>query len=302
MKKIIKKLNLNKFYSLFDILSDNAAVKLQHYLSVGRPLNLDNPVRFSDKIHWYKLNYKNDIMTKCADKFLMREYIEGKGLADYLPKIYNSFDTMDEIEFEKLPTSFAIKCNNGSGTNMFITNRDEVDQEKFSKIVKSWIKVNTLSIGREWAYKNIKQKIVVEELLLPEDEFQKKHGLNDYKVLCFNGEPKYVWVDVSRHTNHQRNFYDLNWKFINVVTDKPNSTTNIKKPKYINEMIRISKEISKDFPFVRVDFYELNDSLYIGELTFYPWSGCIKFSPDQFDYELGNNFIINNIKGNNKND
>ncbi|UKS55704.1 ATP-grasp fold amidoligase family protein [Exiguobacterium acetylicum] len=300
MKKLIKKLKLNKLYSLFDVLPDKSAVKMQHFLSVGRIPNLQDPQRFSEKIHWYKLNYENDLMTQCADKYLMRQYIEKKGYGEYLPKLYAAFNSVDEIDFEALPNSFAIKCNNGSGTNEFVANKSKVNLEELKKVIKGWEKVNTLSIGREWAYKNIPQKIIVEELLIAEDVFQKKNGLNDYKVLCFNGTPEYIWVDVSRHTNHQRNFYNLKWDFKDIKTDKPNSSASIDKPENLKRMIAISQNLAKDFPFVRVDFYEVNKKLYIGELTFYPWSGCIKFTPDQFDYELGKKFDIEQLARKNK--
>lgn len=300
MKKLIKKLKLNKLYSLFDALPDKSAVKIQHFLSVGRILNLQNPQRFSEKIHWYKLNYENNLMTQCADKYLMRQYIEKKGYGEYLPKLYAAFNSVDEIDFEALPNSFAIKCNNGSGTNEFVANKSKANLEELKKVIRGWEKVNTLSIGREWAYKNIPQKIIVEELLIAEDVFQKKNGLNDYKVLCFNGTPEYIWVDVSRHTNHQRNFYSLEWNFQDIKTDKPNSTVTIDKPENLKRMIEISQKLAKDFPFVRVDFYEVNKKLYIGELTFYPWSGCIKFTPDQFDYELGKKFDIEQLARKNK--
>lgn len=152
--------------------------------------------------------------------------------------------------------------------------------------------VNTLSIGREWAYENIEPKIVIEELLVPQDNFQKKFGLNDYKFLCFNGEPLYVWVDIKRETDHHRNIYDLNWNLIEVVTDKPIYKHSVPKPIGFKKMLEISKKIARDFPFVRVDFYSLNNNIYIGEMTFYPWSGTVQIEPDSFDYHLGNLFNL----------
>lgn len=284
-----------KLYKVLDLFSDNFVLKLQYYATVGRRLNLKKPLRFTEKIQWYKLNYQVPLMTICADKYLMREYVSEKGYADCLPELYGVYNAFDEIDFDNLPNSFAIKCNNGSGTNIFVYDKHTCDYDYLENTIKSWEKVNTLSVGREWAYKNIKQKIIIEELLIPQDNFQKKNGLNDYKILCFNGIPEYVWIDVKRHTEHQRNIYDIHWNKVDVMTDKPNLDEAIEKPYGFDYMMKIAKSMSKDFPFVRVDFYSINHKVYIGELTFYPWSGCVSFTPDNFDYKLGELFVLPKI-------
>lgn len=292
IKQKINEEQKRKLYKVLDLLPNKLVLNLQYYSTVGRILNLRKPKRFTEKIHWYKLNYQTPLMTKCADKYLMRDYVEEKGYASFLPKLYAVYDSFEQIEFNSLPNSFAIKCNNGSGTNIFISNKVSSDYKSIKKIIDLWKKVNTLSIGREWAYKNIIQKIVIEELLDPEDDFQRKNGLNDYKILCFNGKPQYAWVDVSRQTDHKRNFYDLNWSKLDVVTDKPNTEVSVIKPYGFDKMIEIATEFAKDFPFVRVDFYSLNNKVYIGEITFYPWSGCVQFTPDDFDLEMGELFNL----------
>ena len=281
-----------KLYSVLDILPDKVVIQLQYYAALGRRLNLKNPKRFTEKIEWYKLNYKDPLMTTCADKYKIRSYVEDRNYEEYMPKLYGIYDIYDEMNFEQLPNSFVIKANNGSGTNIIIKNKKEINFNKIEEIVRSWYKVNTLSIGREWAYKDIEPKILTEELLTPEDEFQQKHGLNDYKILCFDGKAELIWIDVDRENNHRRNFFDLNWNQLDVISDKPLFEGEIEKPFGINKMIEIANEFSKDFPFVRVDFYSLNNHIYIGELTFYPWSGTVQFTPDEFDFELGSYFKL----------
>lgn len=292
IKDRISKEQRRKLYKILEKMPDNWVIHLQYYAALGRKLNLRNPKRFTEKIEWYKLNYKDPLMTICADKYLVRTYVEERGYSEFLPELYGVYDSYDEIDFSILPNSFAIKCNNGSGTNIFVNNKSELDFEKTERIVRSWDKVNTLSIGREWVYKDIKQKIVIEQLLSPQDKFQTDNGLNDYKIMCFNGEVKYVWVDISRDNGHQRNFYDLEWNLLNVVSDKPQYSGVIEKPIGLEKMIEIAEVFSKDFPFVRVDFYSLNNKVYIGELTFYPWSGTVQFTPDNFDYHLGELFTL----------
>lgn len=295
IKDKLNKKQKRRMYNILDRLPDSIVLHFQHYAALGRKLNLKKPARFTDKIQWYKLNYRNPLMTICADKYKIREHISGKGYSDYVPKLYQVCDNFSEINFNKLPNKFAIKSNNGSGTNLFIKDKENMDIEKIKNTINSWEKVNTLSIGREWAYENIEPKIVIEELLTPQDDFQKKHGLNDYKFLCFNGDPMYVWVDINRETNHSRNIYDLDWDQRDVITDKPRYLEEIPKPYGFNKMMEISRKLAADFPFVRVDFYSLNNKVYIGEMTFYPWSGTVQFAPDSFDYRLGELFDLSQI-------
>ena len=197
----------------------------------------------------------------------------------------------EEIDFSSLPDEFVIKANNGCGTNIFVTDKSKLDLPALAREVASWGKVNTISVGREWAYTNIVHKIVVEELLVSFDDTQ-QNDLNDYKVLCFNGEPKVVWADVDRHIDHRRNFYDLEWNDLYVLSDCPNAEQPIPKPFGLEKMLEIAKDIASDFPFVRVDFYSVNQKVYIGELTFYPWSGCVQYQPDEFDFRLGGYFTL----------
>lgn len=290
LKKIINPQNRRLLYKILDPLKDEQVIKLQYRAVLGRKLNLAQPSRFTEKIQWYKLNYRTPLMTKCSDKYEVRNYLNEKGYAQYLPELYQVCSNFEAINFEALPDSFVIKCNKGSGTNIIVKDKSKINLNEISSVVKSWDKVNTLSIGREWAYKNIIQKIIIEELLI--DSNSPESGLNDYKVLCFNGKAHYVWVDVNRYEDHKRNFYDLNWTKINVVSDHPNFQGKIDKPYGFDEMLKISQEISKDFPFVRVDFYSINSRIYIGELTFYPWSGTVQFTPDDFDYKLGQLFVL----------
>ncbi|MEM5568747.1 ATP-grasp fold amidoligase family protein [Aerococcus viridans] len=302
IKDRINKKQRRNLYKVLEMMPDKWVIHLQYYAALGRRLNLNNPQRFTEKIEWYKLNYRNPLMTICADKYLVRSYVEDKGYSELLPELYGVFDSYDEINFSILPKSFAIKSNNGSGTNIFIKDKEKMDVTEVEKIVRSWDKVNTLSIGREWVYKDIEQKIVIEELLNPEDDFQISNGLNDYKIMCFNGVAKYIWVDINRSNDHQRNFYDLEWNLLDVTSDKPQYSGEIEKPDGLKKMLEIATTFSEDFPFVRVDFYSLNGNVYIGELTFYPWSGTVQFTPDCFDFHLGELFKLpSKVEKGNKN-
>lgn len=291
IKKHLSATQKRKLYKVLNLLSDKTVIKLQYFASLGRRLNLKNPQRFTEKLDWYKLYYRDPLMTQCADKYELRFYLQEKGYGQYVPKLYQVCNTFDDIDFESLPNCFAIKCNNGSGTNLFIKEKADINIDELRATVESWHEVNTINIGREWAYHNIKQKIVVEELLVSQDGTQ-IDDLNDYKILCFNGKAKVICLDMDRHTEHKRNFYDIEWNNLNILSDCPNCTKDLPKPYGFEKMLEISQKIAKDFPFVRVDFYSLNQKIYIGELTFYPWSACVQFTPDSFDFELGKYFTL----------
>lgn len=280
-----------QLYKFLNFLPDKIVMQLQYYASLGRWPNLNNPKRFTEKIVWYKLNYRDSLMTQCADKYEIRFYLKGKGYDYYMPKLYQVHDRFGDIDFTSLPSSFAIKCNNGSGTNLFVKDKSTADMAAIAYNASLWTEVNTIVVGREWAYKNIVPRIIVEELLVSKDGTQ-KDNLNDYKIMCFNGEPRIIWVDTDRHTEHKRNFYDLAWNKLDVLSDCPQCAAEIPKPYGYVEMLEIARDISQDFPFVRVDFYSLNQKIYIGELTFYPWSGCVQYTPDTFDFQLGSYFRL----------
>ena len=291
IKDLMSKKTRRSLYKVLDILPDEIVIRLQYYASLGRFPNLKNPQRFTEKLQWYKLNYRTPLMTQCADKYKIRFYLKDKGYDGFTPELYQVCEKYEEIDFEKLPESFAIKCNNSSGTNIFVKNKEKMDIGAIAAEVGTWKKVKTISVGREWAYENIEPKIVVEELLVSRDGTQ-QDSLNDYKFLCFNGEPKLLWVDMDRSSNHKRAFLDMDWNMLYVTSNRTKTDELIPKPYGFEKMVEVAKDIAKDFPFVRVDFYSVNNKVYIGELTFYPWSGCVQFTPDSFDFELGSYFTL----------
>lgn len=273
------------------LLPDALVVRLQYRVLVGRWPNLKKPRRFTEKIVWYKLHYRIPLMTQCVDKYREKFYLKDKGFEEYIPKTLQVCDKIESVDFDKLPNAFIIKCNNGYGNNVIVRDKSVLDKHKIFKIFNGWHSTSPVVFGREWAFKDVRQQILVEELLVSKDGTQ-KGDLNDYKIMCFNGEPKVIWADIDRYTKHRRNFYDLNWNKLSVESDCPNTDYEVTAPYGLSKMIEIASIIAKDFPFVRVDFYSVNNKVYIGELTFYPWSGCVNYKPTSFDFELGNMFVL----------
>ncbi|MGG4287969.1 ATP-grasp fold amidoligase family protein [Priestia megaterium] len=262
---------------------------------MGRKLNLTSPKRWTEKIQWYKIYHRNSLMTQCADKYEVRQYINSKGLAHILTELYATYENAEEIDFSTLPQKFVMKTTNGSGTNILCEDKSELNPNQVKSFLEGYMQRNNYSAGREWSYKNIVPKIIVEELL--EDKENQFSGINDYKFLCFNGKAKYIVLDVDRHIEHKRNIYDADWNFMDIDTDYPSFGDVVSKPQGLEEMLEIANKLSADFPFVRVDLYWVNNKVYFGELTFYPWTGYVQFTPDEFDFKLGNEFTLTN--GNN---
>ena len=290
-KRIFKSVRLRMaILKLLSFIPDAAMIKLQYRIKLKRKLNLRDPKRITEIIQWYKLYYRNPVMTKCVDKYDVREYIESKGLGRYLVPLYGVFDRVEDLDLANLPAKYIIKTTNGSGTNIIVNDSNPNVSEIKRKLNEFWKRPN-ITAGREWAYYGVKNRIIIEQLL--EEKDNPFGGINDYKFICFKGVVACIVVDVSRFSDHKRNIYTTDWVKMDVVNDYENFELDLPAPKTLDEMLSVASELSKDFPFVRVDLYSVNDVVYFGELTFYPWSGYTQFIPDQFDFELGSYFNPN---------
>ena len=289
-KKFIPKKMRFAILRALKFIPDKQMIKFQYYVKLKRKLNLKNPQRYTEKIQWYKLNYRNDDMPICVDKYRVREYIQRKGIDGILVKLYASYDKADDITLADLPDKFILKTTNGSGTNIICKDKSKLHETTLKEQVAVFLKQSSASAGREWAYSHVRPKIIVEQLL--EDPSSPDGSVNDYKFLCFNGKPEYIVLDVDRFTNHKRNIYDTQWNNLHIASDCPCSDIDYPKPDTLEEMLNIAKVLCEDFPAVRVDLYSINGTIYFGELTFFPWSGYVQYNPDSFDYEMGKKFIL----------
>ena len=290
-KKIISSQKMRfAILRMLKFVPDKAMIKLQYRIKLKRKLNLKDPKRYTEKIQWYKLYYRNPVMIECLDKYGVRKYIEKKGLGNILNQLYQVVDRPEEINFDQLPDKFVIKTTNGSGTNILVKDKKTLNIAETKKKLNDFLNMAEASAGREWAYGGSSKKIIVEELL--EDNSNKDKGISDYKFLCFNGKPVYVVYDKDRFSDHKRNFYDVNWNYVKVDSDCPCFEDSVKKPENYEKMVEIASVLSRDFPAVRVDLYNIEGKIYFGELTFYPWSGYVQYTPDSFDFELGKYFVL----------
>lgn len=291
-KKIIKNPTARaRILDLLRFIPDKLMLKIQYRIKTGRSLDLKNPRRYTEKLQWYKLNYRNPLMHQCVDKYKVREYVESKGLSNILVGLIGKYNAVDEIDWESLPNQFVIKTTNGGGgLNVVVCSNKTTFDINCAKEKLKCKQVKTRSGGREWAYYGLEPGIVVEELLINNDN--PTAGINDYKFFCYNGKPEYIVVDVDRYIGHKRNFYDCEWNNLYIESDCSSLDRIIKKPKNLDIMLEIASKLSEDFPYVRVDLYNCEGKIYFGEMTFYPWSGYVLFSPDEFDFIFGKDFKL----------
>lgn len=291
-KKIIRSQKIRFIIlHIFDWIPDSVMLRIQYRIKMGFWPNLNQPQRFTEKLQLYKMKYRNPVMAKCVDKYEVRKYVESKGLSNILNELYGVYELFDDIDYNLLPSKFVMKSTTGGGGfNVIVVNdKSTCDWVGIREKVNTWRqhKNGSISSGREWAYSGMgRTRIIIEKLL----EDTQEQGLIDYKFFCFNGKPYCVQVDTGRFDGHHQNYYDMKWQSLGVHCTYPEGDI-LQVPQNFEEMKQFATQLSSDFPFVRVDLYNVQGQIYFGELTFYPSSGYGKFYPDIFDYRLGDHFI-----------
>ncbi|MFC6465189.1 ATP-grasp fold amidoligase family protein [Marinilactibacillus sp. GCM10026970] len=282
-------MNFRYFYHnhIKPMIPDKFFVKRLYENKTGKKLNLKNPETFNEKIQWMKINYRNDLLTTCVDKYKVRTIIENRLDSNILNELYGVYNSINEIDIDNLPNEFVMKTTAGWGDIIICRDKSNFNWNKEKSKIENSLNSNNYEIGREWAYKNVNNKIIVEKLLLDNQEIP-----NDYKFFCFNGKVEYIQVDSDRFSEHKRNLYDVEWNLLNVKYKYPNIIEKISKPINLDRMIEISKKLSEGFPFVRVDLYSLDTEIIFGELTFYPESGMGNFVPEEYDLKIGSHLKL----------
>lgn len=266
----------------------------------GREPDLDNPKDLIEKIYWLQFNTDTSLWTKCADKYKMREYVEQCGYDSYLPTLLGKWDDANDIDFNILPDSFVLKTNNGCGTVYIVKDKTNLNEEKTRRMIKQWLALSFGWSGAQLHYTRIKPCVIAEELISkePEHELFSPDSMVDYKVWCINGKPENILVVYNRNKEgYSLDLYDTGWCRMSDKLEKNGHyffhDTEIPKPACLQEMLEISKSLSKPFPEVRVDFYVSNGSPVIGELTF--TTGYGYFTNEYYLY-LGNLINIRDQK------
>lgn len=267
------------------IITDKPYLRLKYKLVMNKNLDLHYPVTFNEKLQWLKLYDRNPLYTNLVDKFQVRNYIIKTIGEEYLIPLIGVWDNFEEIDFDELPEQFVLKCTHDSGGLVICKDKSKLHVKAVRRKINKCLKRNYYYDHREWPYKNVKPKIICEKYMADESGTE----LKDYKFMCFNGKVKCSFICLNRISSNGLNvdFYDMDWKPMPFERHYKRSGTVIAKPKNFDMMVKFSKKLSKDIPFVRVDFYEADGHLYFGELTFYPGSGYEEFTPESYDYLLG---------------
>ena len=265
------------------IIPQEVLLKQRFKRMLGYSLNLSQPKSFNEKIQWLKLHDRSPLHVKCADKFAVREHIKEKIGEEYLIPLIFSAKNVDEINPDQLPDfPIIIKSNHGSGGVFIIRDKARVNWEEIKTELRKQLRQKYDDSKVEWQYSAIEPRFVIEKLLLD------KAGSipSDYKLHCLNGKVRFIQVDMDRETDHKKNLYDEEWNFIDCRFNYDNGSP-VEKPAQLNKMIAIAEKLAKDFIYVRVDLYNIEDKIYFGELTFHPASGFGKFEPIEWDYKFG---------------
>ncbi|WP_179345063.1 ATP-grasp fold amidoligase family protein [Winogradskyella ursingii] len=279
---------LRPVYMAYDfslrLIPDEVIVKNSFKKHMGYKLDLNNPKTLNEKINWLKLYERKEHHTIIADKYAVREYIKEKIGEQYLVPLYFHTKNHKELRSKNLPDkNFIIKTNHDSSGGVIVTDKSEIKWKKVRKRFKRLLKENHYFRTREWQYKNIKPRIIVEKLLTNKDGSIP----NDFKFHCFNGKLAFVMVDLNRHIGKRtRNLYDKDWNLLPCEWGRPNDR-DMEKPSNLEEMIKLSEILAKDFPYLRVDFYSVKGKTYFGELTLHHASGFQKFTQEEYDYKFG---------------
>lgn len=274
-----------KHKGLTNIIPDKLYLKMFYRYRMGKNLNINNPQTFNEKLQWLKLYDRNPEYSKMVDKYEVKQYVASIIGEEYIIPTIGIYDKFEDINFDELPKQFVMKCTHDSGGLVICKDKKDLDINEVKNKIEVFLKRKYFYHGREWPYKNVKPRIIIEQYMKEEH----KEELTDYKFMCFNGKVKCSFTCLNRNSPNGLNvdFYDINWNKMPFERYYKNSNIVLEKPKNYEKMIELAEKLSKNIPFVRVDFYEINNKLYFGELTFYPGCGCESFQPEEYDRILG---------------
>ena len=268
-------------------LPDKLFLQLYFFKNMKRFINFKDPKTFNEKIQWLKVNDRNPLYTKIADKYEVRQYVKDLLGEEYLIPMYGVYNSFSQIDFDKLPEQFVIKCTHDSGSVVVCRDKKDFDIEKARQKIQRGMGRNAYEYAKEWQYKNVPPRIIVEKYL------QQDNGetIIDYKFFCFNGEPKFFYVSqgLENHATASISFYDLKGNRMPFCrTDYPQFQED-KLPILKDQMIALAQKSAKNIPspFIRVDFYEIGGKIYFSEFTLHPCSGVMPFRPKEWDNTVG---------------
>lgn len=270
----------------YNYLPDEKFIRKMYKALLKKDINLENPQTFNEKLQWIKLNDRKPEYSRMVDKYEVKKYVADIIGEEYIIPNYGVWDKFEDIDFSKLPQQFVLKCTHDSGGLVICKDKSKLDIEKARKKINNALKSDFYYKYREWPYKNVVPRIIAEKFMTDTTE----SDMIDYKIHCFNGKPKFVLVCDGRFSQEgiTEDFYDISWNHMDVKRPGiPNKSVNHPKPEMLEQMLKLAEVLSKEFYFLRVDFYVLDGRIYFGELTFFPSAGFKGFYPEKWDRVFG---------------
>lgn len=271
---------------LMMLLPDAVYISFLFRKKMGVFPNLKTPKSYNEKLQWLKLNDRKSEYTEMVDKLLAKKYVSERIGEKYIIPTLGVWDRFEDIDFDKLPNQFVLKCTHDSGGLVICRDKSLLDKQAALRKIGASLKRNYYYSSREWPYKNVQPRIIAEELM----QEANGSGLRDYKFFCFDGKVKFLYLSegLENHKTARISFVSLDWKPMWFSRDDYKEFEVLPpKPHNFDLMIELAEKLSSGLPHLRVDFYEVEDQVLFGELTFFNCSGFTKFNPEKADYELG---------------
>jgi hypothetical protein len=265
------------------LIPDKLFLQLMYRCRVGCKLNLDAPTLYNEKLQWLKLYNRNPLYTVMVDKYAVKKWVAERIGQEYVIPLLGVWDDARKIDFDSLPNQFVLKTTNGGGGDVVICkDKSEFDKKKAIRHLNDGLKIKIYRTYGEWPYKNVPPQIIAEKFISDGNE-----ALVDYKVMCFDGEPKLIELHEGRFQSHTQDFYDVEWNHLPIVQGTPMSGKIIERPSCLDKMLSLSRQLAKDIPHVRVDWYLVRGELLFGEMTFFDASGFEPFEPREYEELMG---------------
>lgn len=276
-------------------MPDKAYLKLMFRAMMGKRLNLKNPQTFNEKLQWLKLYDRKPEYTRMVDKYEAKQYVAERIGEEYVIPTLGVWDKFEDIDFDSLPDQFVLKCTHDSGGLIICRDKAKLDKEAAKEKISRCLRREYYYHGREWPYKNVKPRIIAE----PYMEDTTTGELRDYKFFAFDGIVRVFYITSGRKDGDRRtDYYDMEFNHLDIKDDDENAEVSPKPPKNFETMKHIAEELSRGIPHLRVDFYEIDGKVYVGELTFFYLSGLVPFKPDKWNKIFGDWINLNTIKTN----
>jgi hypothetical protein len=264
-------------------IPDRVVLARRYRRVFGRRLNLRDPQTFNEKIYWLMLYYRPPLATMVADKYAVRDYVAERAGPHILKELYGVWDRPAEIDFDALPDAFALKVNWGWRANILCSRKADLDENAARAKLAEWMRRSHYWVNREWAYKNIRPRILCERLLIDPTGSTP----TEYSFFCFDGQPRFVRAQRDRFTVMTTDTYDLQWQIPPFYINRPNAGRIVSPPSNFDEMVSCARLLSAGWPFVRVDLYDVDGRTIFSELTLYPGGGTNRFIPPEYDRYWG---------------